>query len=615
MSRLKQLGILAAITFLLVIALIGTVISANAQSTPSGQTSQPVWSQVIDPPAAEYDLRSVFMAGPNDAWVVGGRYGKGGIILKYELINGVWTIASRRDYPVPLNEVVVLSDRELWAVGDVETLLRLRTDGRNIVEIEDFGSKLPLPQARPKADLQAIQMLGNGEEGWAGGFWTVPSTGAEPYPMLLHYKNGVWNVEPLIGNGAIYSLHFAQGGGWVAGPFGMWRYSGGEWAREELPVPCTNTTCYEGLMSVRALSGEEAWAVGSRSGICAICVSAPYIIHRTSGGWRVVVPDMPVANLNLPPQTAAFLSDVYFTDEEFGMAVGHYRDNVHAQGPDDIRRPMAFSYRDGAWSNESMPPDARGELWDASLADPAHGLAVGTNGLILSYGYGVQPSSTPLPFMTATLTPVVGSTPQPGQTPQPSRYPTAPVPDPKDPNVTYFQPVGHTLRGSFRDYWQRNGGLAQFGYPITEEFREVSPTDGKTYTVQYFERARFEYHPENRPPHDVLLGLLGRTVTAGRENEQPFRPTEPLNAPGTLYFTETGHNMAREFAGYWQEHGGLPVYGYPISEPFTELSPTDGKPYLVQYFERNRFEWHPELPDPYKVSLGLLGVQVVYGTR
>jgi hypothetical protein len=34
-------------------------------------------------------------------------------------------------------------------------------------------------------------------------------------------------------------------------------------------------------------------------------------------------------------------------------------------------------------------------------------------------------------------------------------------------------------------------------------------SDGQEYTVQWFERARFEHHPENDPPYDVLLGLLG----------------------------------------------------------------------------------------------------------
>ena len=48
------------------------------------------------------------------------------------------------------------------------------------------------------------------------------------------------------------------------------------------------------------------------------------------------------------------------------------------------------------------------------------------------------------------------------------------------------------------------------GRPLSEEFPEVNPTDGKIYTVQYFERNRFEYHPEFAgTPNEVLLGLLG----------------------------------------------------------------------------------------------------------
>ena len=63
--------------------------------------------------------------------------------------------------------------------------------------------------------------------------------------------------------------------------------------------------------------------------------------------------------------------------------------------------------------------------------------------------------------------------------------------------VTYFGPVGHTLKGPFLKFWQSHGELAIFGYPVSEEFAEVSQTDGKTYTVQYFERNRFELHPES----------------------------------------------------------------------------------------------------------------------
>jgi hypothetical protein len=47
--------------------------------------------------------------------------------------------------------------------------------------------------------------------------------------------------------------------------------------------------------------------------------------------------------------------------------------------------------------------------------------------------------------------------------------------------------------------------LALFGYPISEEFTD--PATG--LTTQYFERARFEFHPHNPEPFKVELGRLG----------------------------------------------------------------------------------------------------------
>src|SRR4051794_38239045 len=58
-----------------------------------------------------------------------------------------------------------------------------------------------------------------------------------------------------------------------------------------------------------------------------------------------------------------------------------------------------------------------------------------------------------------------------------------------------FPETGKTVSGRFLEYWNANGGLAQQGYPITNTMQEKSDTDGKTYTVQYFERAVFEAHP------------------------------------------------------------------------------------------------------------------------
>ncbi|MCC6626104.1 MAG: N-acetylmuramoyl-L-alanine amidase, partial [Chloroflexi bacterium] len=129
--------------------------------------------------------------------------------------------------------------------------------------------------------------------------------------------------------------------------------------------------------------------------------------------------------------------------------------------------------------------------------------------------------------------------------------------------------------------------------------QEVNPADGQTYTVQYFERARFEYHPEHKgTPYETQLGLLGRQYTSRRANEPAFQrlvggATEPT--PDRLVFAETGHSLSGAFRERWEATGGAAIYGLPISEPQMETSPTDGEDYLVQYFERARMEHHPEL--------------------
>lgn len=163
----------------------------------------------------------------------------------------------------------------------------------------------------------------------------------------------------------------------------------------------------------------------------------------------------------------------------------------------------------------------------------------------------------------------------------------------------YFTETGHTLGGGFRAYWEANGGLPIFGFPISEEFREVNASDGRTYTVQYFERNRFEYHPEHKgTPYEIQLGLLGSLLTTGRA----FAPGAPVpDGPTQRWFPPTGHSLEGDFLSFWETHGGLAIFGFPISQAIEE----NGR--LVQYFERNRFELHPELPPEYRVSLGLLG--------
>src|SRR5207253_8659484 len=133
------------------------------------------------------------------------------------------------------------------------------------------------------------------------------------------------------------------------------------------------------------------------------------------------------------------------------------------------------------------------------------------------------------------------------------------------PGTILFSETGKHLGGVFLAYWNAHGGLAQQGFPISEEFSEKSATDGKTYTVQYFERAVFEYHPENKAPYDVLLSLLGSIFFKQRyPNGAPELPP-PMNPVAGLHFPETGKDIRGVFRDNWERHGGLMQQGYPIS--------------------------------------------------
>jgi hypothetical protein len=170
-----------------------------------------------------------------------------------------------------------------------------------------------------------------------------------------------------------------------------------------------------------------------------------------------------------------------------------------------------------------------------------------------------------------------------------------------------FQETGKTTCGKFLDYWKSHGGLEQQGYPISQLMQEKSDVDGKTYTVQYFERAVFELHPEKEAPYDVLLSLLGSMRYKEKyPNGAPELPDDAKAAAG-MTFPETGKTVKGVFLDYWKAHGGLAQQGFPITNLVREKSELDGKEYTMQYFERAVFELHPDNKPPYNVLLSQLG--------
>jgi Tol biopolymer transport system component len=99
---------------------------------------------------------------------------------------------------------------------------------------------------------------------------------------------------------------------------------------------------------------------------------------------------------------------------------------------------------------------------------------------------------------------------------------TFPKSDPQA-NCRFFPETGHNVCGEILAAWHVSGleldgrrgkseaeNLALFGLPLSDAQSET--IEGNEYTVQWFERARFELHLENQPPYNVLLGLLGREV-------------------------------------------------------------------------------------------------------
>jgi hypothetical protein len=103
----------------------------------------------------------------------------------------------------------------------------------------------------------------------------------------------------------------------------------------------------------------------------------------------------------------------------------------------------------------------------------------------------------------------------------------------------HFAETGHTVCGAFLTYFRTHGldlsepgsteaeSLALFGLPISETALETNAS-GAAVQTQWFERARFELHPENQPPFDVLLGLLGNEI---RANIPTVRPSPPGQTP------------------------------------------------------------------------------------
>lgn len=130
----------------------------------------------------------------------------------------------------------------------------------------------------------------------------------------------------------------------------------------------------------------------------------------------------------------------------------------------------------------------------------------------------------------------------------------------------YFPETGHVIQKGFKEIWETRGGERIFGLPISEETLELFP-DGKFRTVQYFERARFEYWPEFPPGQRVLFSDLGRQLA-------PPALTTPL-AAGSVPAPHGGGGYPTMTPAMPQQPSPTPTTPLPATtSPYTPTQPT-----------------------------------------
>ncbi len=190
-----------------------------------------------------------------------------------------------------------------------------------------------------------------------------------------------------------------------------------------------------------------------------------------------------------------------------------------------------------------------------------------------------------------------------------------------------FNETGFCISGRFRSYWEQNGGLAVFGFPTTNVFT-AQDENGVSRPTQLFERNIFELHADKAAPYDVLLARLGDSILLLSNYDWQAQPRDPAPVSGCTWFAETQFNVCNQggsigFKTYWASHGlefdgragtsyaeSLALFGFPLTAPYVAENP-NGDTVLMQWFERARFEWHPNNPVQFRVLLGLLGNEYV----
>lgn len=131
--------------------------------------------------------------------------------------------------------------------------------------------------------------------------------------------------------------------------------------------------------------------------------------------------------------------------------------------------------------------------------------------------------------------------------------------------------------------------------------RHNIPLD-RQHVIGHMDVPRPNDHTDPGPQYDFdrVLAIAKGGQPAAPASDQP------------RWFPETRHYIAHGFKAFYESHSdALMLFGYPLSEEFTDASGT-----VVQWFERARFEWHPgSHQNDWDVLLGRLGADAMANDR
>jgi hypothetical protein len=135
--------------------------------------------------------------------------------------------------------------------------------------------------------------------------------------------------------------------------------------------------------------------------------------------------------------------------------------------------------------------------------------------------------------------------------------------------------------GPLLEFYRHHGEGAVLGYPLTP-----AASDG-THIIQYFENAVVQQPVNSSRVDRIQLRPLGMRFS------QPAPYETPSRDPGCLYFNRYGHHVCGAFYDFFVRHGGVAVFGEPLSNIVLESG------VRTQHFENVKFRWVTDAGPPH----------------